>query len=181
MNRRNFLLNSGKAIFFLGLSGSLASCSRKVQKNVNQNNENIMLKRHGDEPIEKITLTEDEWKERLTSDEFFILRKEGTERPFTSDLNDEKREGVFYCSGCELDLFTSKMKFDSGTGWPSFFTTIENRFETKTDYKLIYPRKEYHCVRCGGHHGHVFKDGPKPTFERWCNNGIALKFNPEKV
>jgi len=123
--------------------------------------------------------SETEWKKLLTPEQFDVLRKEGTERPFTSPLNDEKREGVFVCAGCSLPLFTSAMKFDSGTGWPSFFTSIPDMFETSRDFKLIWPRTEYHCVRCGGHHGHVFNDGPKPTGQRWCNNGVALRFIPK--
>lgn len=130
--------------------------------------------------IAKITLSEKEWKERLTPEEFKILRKEGTERPFSSPLNDEKREGVFVCKGCDLELFESNTKYNSGTGWPSFFDAIEGHIGTKTDYKLIYPRKEYHCARCGGHQGHIFKDGPEPTGLRYCNNGLALKFIPKK-
>lgn len=128
--------------------------------------------------IEKITKTKQEWEELLTPGQFDVLRAEGTERPFTSPLNDEKRKGQYVCAGCELDLFTSEMKFDSGTGWPSFFTSIEGHTETKTDFKAILPRTEYHCARCGGHQGHIFKDGPAPTGQRWCNNGIALKFIP---
>lgn len=126
--------------------------------------------------IEKIVLSEKVWMEKLTKEEFDILRKEGTERRYTSHLLDEKRKGIYQCKGCDLDLFTSKMKYDSGTGWPSFFTSIEGALETRTDYKLFFPRTEYHCVRCGGHHGHIFKDGPAPTNERWCNNGVVLKF-----
>jgi peptide-methionine (R)-S-oxide reductase len=130
-----------------------------------------------DEPVE---LSRDEWRERLDNPlAFNVLRKEATERPFTSALNDEKREGVFLCAGCDLPLFTSEMKFDSGTSWPSFFTTIPGAFETKRDFLLVLPRTEYHCARCGGHHGHVFKDGPQPTGERWCNNGVALRFVPK--
>lgn len=128
--------------------------------------------------IEKLVLSDAEWKKRLTPEQYQILRKEGTERAGTSPLNDEKRAGVYYCAGCDLALYTSDMKFDSGTGWPSFFTTLPGVFETKTDWKIVYPRTEYHCARCGGHHGHVFNDGPKPTGQRWCNNGVALKFKP---
>ncbi|BBM89012.1 peptide methionine sulfoxide reductase MsrB [Spirochaetota bacterium] len=131
--------------------------------------------------VKKLELSDTEWKKRLTKEQYYILRKEGTERPFTSPLNNEKRDGVFHCVGCDLELFTSKMKYDSGTGWPSFFTHIEGHFETKDDYNLIAKRTEYHCARCGGHHGHVFDDGPQPTGQRWCNNGIALKFVPQKT
>ena len=105
-----------------------------------------------------------------------MLREEGTERAGTSPLNDEKRAGIYACAGCGLPVFTSEMKFESGTGWPSFFTTIPGVFDMKKDFYLIYPRTEYHCKRCGGHHGHVFDDGPPPTNQRWCNNGAALKF-----
>ena len=127
-----------------------------------------------------ITKTDAEWKQLLTPAQFGVLRQEGTERPFTSPLNGEKRAGVFVCAGCTLPLFTSQMKFESGTGWPSFFTLIPGSLATKEDFKLIVPRSEYHCVRCGGHQGHVFDDGPAPTGLRYCNNGVALKFIPQK-
>ena len=129
--------------------------------------------------IEKLELSDLEWQARLSDEEYYILRKEGTERPGTSILNDEKRKGTYHCVGCEQPLFSSDMKFDSGTGWPSFFDYLANALEFKTDFKLVIPRKEYHCSRCGGHHGHVFKDGPQPTGLRYCNNGIALKFIQE--
>ncbi|MCC6534667.1 MAG: peptide-methionine (R)-S-oxide reductase MsrB [Burkholderiales bacterium] len=128
------------------------------------------------EPLKR---TEAEWKKLLTAEQFHILREEGTERAGTSPLNNEKRPGVFVCAGCALPLFTSAMKYDSGTGWPSFFTTIADVVATKRDFKLLLPRTEYHCVRCGGHHGHVFEDGPPPTGLRYCNNGIALRFLPK--
>lgn len=132
-----------------------------------------------DEPFE---LSPGEWKERLTEAlAYDVLRREATERAFTSALNNEKREGVFLCAGCDNPLFTSVMKFDSGTGWPSFFTTVPGAFETKRDFKLVLPRTEYHCARCGGHHGHVFNDGPAPTGQRWCNNGVALRFLPKQT
>ncbi|WP_427452606.1 peptide-methionine (R)-S-oxide reductase MsrB [Litorimonas sp. WD9-15] len=121
-------------------------------------------------------MSEREWQEQLTDMEFRVLRKEGTERPFSSPLNDNKAEGTYVCAGCQLPLFTSEMKFDSGTGWPSFFTVIEGNVGEKVDRKLFVARTEYHCKRCGGHQGHVFKDGPKPTGLRYCNNGVALDF-----
>jgi peptide-methionine (R)-S-oxide reductase len=128
--------------------------------------------------IDKVVKTEDEWRKLLTPAQFSVLRQEGTERPFTSPLNNEKRKGTFVCVACELPLFESRTKYDSGTGWPSFYDVIKGRVETTTDFKLVYPRTEYHCARCGGHHGHVFNDGPKPTGLRYCNNGVALKFIP---
>jgi peptide-methionine (R)-S-oxide reductase len=130
-------------------------------------------------PTERLKLTKEEWRKRLDPDQFHVLREEGTERPGTSPLNNEKRPGLFTCIACGLPLFTSEMKYESGTGWPSFFTTIPGAFETSTDFKLILPRTEYHCARCGGHHGHIFADGPPPTGKRWCNNGVALKFIPK--
>lgn len=131
--------------------------------------------------IEKITLTEEEWRMKLTPEQFNVLREEGTERAFTSPLNDEKREGVFVCAGCDNPLFPSRFKYNSGTGWPSFFDVIPGHIETKTDSKLFMQRTEYHCAKCGGHQGHVFDDGPAPTGLRYCNNGVALKFIPDKV
>lgn len=125
---------------------------------------------------DKLALSDEEWRKRLTPEQYRVLRKEGTERAGTSALNDEKRKGTFHCVGCDLALFTSDMKYDSGTGWPSFFTTLPDAFETRKDYLLLYPRTEYHCARCGGHHGHVFDDGPRPSGKRYCNNGVALKF-----
>ena len=129
--------------------------------------------------VEKLELSDSEWQARLSQEEYYILRKEGTERPGTSILNDEKRKGTYHCVGCEQPLFSSDMKFDSGTGWPSFFDYLPNALEFKTDFKLVIPRKEYHCSRCGGHHGHVFKDGPQPTGLRYCNNGLVLNFIPD--
>ena len=131
--------------------------------------------------VQPVSHTEEEWRRLLSAEQFAVLRKEDTEPPGSSSLDHETREGTYQCAGCELALFTSKMKFDSGTGWPSFFTTIPGHVGTRTDFKIILPRTEYHCIRCGGHQGHVFKDGPPPTGQRWCNNGVALKFVPGKL
>lgn len=124
--------------------------------------------------------TNGEWAEILETEQFLIMRKEGTEMPGSSDLNDEKRKGFYHCAGCDQKLFSSEMKYDSGSGWPSFFESFENTFETKTDQLSGYPRTEYHCKKCGGHHGHIFDDGPKPTGKRFCNNGKALTFKEER-
>ncbi|MBA4792772.1 MAG: peptide-methionine (R)-S-oxide reductase MsrB [Phenylobacterium sp.] len=123
-------------------------------------------------------LSDAEWKQRLSPAAFQVLRHEATERAGTSPLNREKRNGTYVCAGCELPLFKSDWKYDSGTGWPSFYTAIKGALGTKTDYKIGVPRTEYHCARCLGHQGHVFRDGPRPTGLRYCNNGVALKFVP---
>ena len=136
---------------------------------------------HNAENIDWANLSESDWRDRLTSSEFNVLRKEGTEHPWSSPLNDEKREGTFVCKGCELPLFTSGAKYESGTGWPSFYDVIEGSVGTTIDRKLFLPRTEYHCIRCGGHQGHVFKDGPQPTGLRYCNNGVAIKFVPKSA
>jgi peptide-methionine (R)-S-oxide reductase len=125
-----------------------------------------------------VNLSEDEWKKRLDGDQFYVLRKHGTERAGTSPLNHEKRAGTFVCAGCDKPLFTSDTKFESGTGWPSFFRPIEGAVGTSEDNTFFMKRTEVHCGNCGGHLGHVFEDGPPPTGLRYCMNGVAMKFKP---
>jgi peptide-methionine (R)-S-oxide reductase len=125
-----------------------------------------------------IPKSDDEWRSRLSPEQFDVLRKHGTERAGTSPLNKEHRAGVFQCAGCGQELFESKTKFESGTGWPSFWAPLESAVETKTDRNFGMVRTEVHCARCGGHLGHVFEDGPRPTGLRYCMNGVSLTFKP---
>ena len=188
MNRRTFI--QAAMISPLALSGcdraprhvSVATNDASVDTNVNAIRQDwkTLLAPNAEvtlslEPLRK---TEAEWQASLSPAQFDVLREEGTEASHSSPLDKEKRAGVFACAGCGLPLFTSRMKFDSGTGWPSFFTHIPGHLGTSKDFKLILPRTEYHCIRCGGHQGHVFDDGPPPTGQRWCNNGVALHFIP---
>jgi peptide-methionine (R)-S-oxide reductase len=124
----------------------------------------------------EVMLSDDEWRARLSPQAYAVLRQEDTERPFSSPLNDEKRKGIYACAGCDLPLFQSDTKYDSGTGWPSFYAPIENAIRTKRDVSFLGIRTEVHCRRCGGHLGHMFEDGPRPTGLRYCMNGVALAF-----
>ena len=121
----------------------------------------------------------EDWRKILDQEQYMIMREEATESPGSSELNNEKREGTYHCAGCDEPLFDSNTKYESGSGWPSFFKSLDGVFETKTDHHAGYPRTEYHCAKCGGHHGHIFDDGPQPTGKRFCNNGKALKFKPK--
>jgi peptide-methionine (R)-S-oxide reductase len=125
---------------------------------------------------EKVEKPDSEWQQILSPAQYQVLRREGTERPFSSPLNNLHDKGLFQCAGCGAPLFRSEQKFDSGTGWPSFFDALPGAVETRIDRKLFMERVEYHCARCGGHQGHVFEDGPDPTGLRYCNNGVALHF-----
>jgi peptide-methionine (R)-S-oxide reductase len=133
----------------------------------------------GVDAVPPLKKTHAEWRTILPPERYAVLFDEATERAGTSPLNGEKRAGTFVCAACKLPLFRSDAKFESGTGWPSFFKPIPGHVATKTDYWLVLPRTEYHCIRCGGHQGHVFNDGPPPTGQRYCNNGVALEFVPE--
>jgi peptide-methionine (R)-S-oxide reductase len=163
MQRRQFLLQAGSITGAFLLAGP-AALAHPVNKSLNLT------------PLNK---SEKDWRGIVSKKEFDILFEEGTERPNSSPLNYVKEKGTFICAACYLPLFESETKYDSGTGWPSFYQPIEGRIDTKLDLKMVWPRTEYHCIRCGGHQGHVFEDGPKPTGLRYCNNGLALNFIPE--
>ena len=134
-----------------------------------------------EQTIDYRNLSDAEWRKRLNPAQYSVLRKHGTERPGSSALNDEKRKGTFACAGCDLPLFSSETKYESGTGWPSFYQPLENAIGTKTDRSFFMARTEVHCKRCLGHLGHVFDDGPKPTGLRYCMNGVAMKFVPAET
>ncbi|WP_073327687.1 peptide-methionine (R)-S-oxide reductase MsrB [Wenxinia saemankumensis] len=160
MDRRKFLLGSAGVAAVVGGSYVVGQVAQAQDP--------------GDFPFE---LSEAEWRERLTDSQFAVLREEATEPAYSSPLNDEKRAGMFHCAGCEQAVYPSDTKYDSGTGWPSFWAPVdEAAIGTKADYKLVLPRTEVHCSNCGGHLGHIFDDGPAPTGKRHCLNGVALTF-----
>jgi len=183
MNRRNFVTSIAALPF--AITPFLARAAKRTEKDIaalrSQWQALLPSGFQPPSPSDTVEHTQARWREMLTPAQFDVLRDEATERPGTSALNGEKRDGIYACAGCDLPLFTSAMKYESGTGWPSFFTTIPDALNTKRDFKLVWPRTEYHCARCGGHQGHVFDDGPAPTKQRWCNNGVALKFLPAHV
>jgi peptide-methionine (R)-S-oxide reductase len=167
LHRRQLLLSGSRLLAGGGLAALAAACSRAATN----------------APAEhfELTLTDDQWRSKLSPQAYAVLRHEGTEAPFTSPLNDEHRAGTFQCAGCALALFSSKTKFDSGTGWPSFWKPMPDAVRERRDDTLGMVRTEVHCRRCGGHLGHVFDDGPKPTGLRYCMNGVAMSFSPEKT
>lgn len=173
LTRRTVMLGSAALVGVIACSGGEAPASQETKMT------DTPPPPSGDENVDWANLSENEWRDRLTEDQFRVLRKEATERAGSSPLNDEKRKGTFVCAGCALPLFSSETKYESGTGWPSFYDTLPGAVETKRDFKLVIPRTEYHCSRCGGHQGHRFNDGPEPTGLRYCNNGVALAFIPD--
>ena len=168
LNRRTLLL-TGTAV---ALTGAYAIWRPTA---------NVAQGKGGHAKTFEITRTDAEWRGLLSEKQFYVLRKHGTERPYTSPLNNNKAAGLYYCAGCDLAVYSSETKYDSGTGWPSFWAALDDAVGTSTDYLIGYPRTEVHCRRCGGHLGHIFDDGPPPTGKRHCINGVALKFAAEKT
>ena len=171
MQKREFLK--------MGAVGTLAAFTNGLRSSVSFADSNNIAAVEGE--VYEIVKSDAEWKAQLSDAEYAVLRHEATERAYTSPLNDEKRDGIFHCRGCDLPVYDSATKYDSGTGWPSFYEALPNAIRTKDDSSLFFTRTEVHCRRCGGHFGHIFADGPKPTGMRHCINGLALKFTPESA
>jgi peptide-methionine (R)-S-oxide reductase len=169
------MIASRRAFLLLSAGGLMAGCSAPVGAEP-QAASDAREAAFADSPFR--TITDAQWRSRLSPAAYNVLRREGTERAGTSPLDNEKRPGVFHCAGCDLPLFRSEWKYDSGTGWPSFWEVMKPNIGTKRDFLIGQPRTEYHCARCLGHQGHVFEDGPRPTGLRYCNNGVALRFAP---
>lgn len=168
-SRRQFLLASGGLGFAALVVGVLPKFASR----------SALVSEAGAEEMFEVTRSDSEWRARLSAGQYDILREEGTERAYSSALNNEHRDGTFACAGCDLSLFDSATKFDSGTGWPSFWKPLDNAVATRQDRSFGVLREAVHCRRCGGHLGHVFDDGPKPTGLRYCMNGLAMTFTPK--
>jgi len=181
MNRRHWLQNAALLSAF-GWGSVRADDTANAAADLQRRWQSFLPPQHDlSLDLTPLQRSKGEWQKLLPGDSYAVLFEEATEPPFTSGFNHEKRPGLFLCRACRLPLFTSEMKFDSGTGWPSFFSSIPGHLAQRRDFKIFIPRTEYHCVRCGGHQGHVFDDGPAPTRQRWCNNGVALSFLPQQA